>query len=108
MARHTHTPEQLEAIAADLDGAATAIREIAKSIRASGMPHALIHGMTIKTVYVPEVLDWIGKAKADADSQIRAFHLDVQSKAELHKKQAEYQKTVAAKKPWKKAPKKKT
>lgn len=55
------------------------------------------------------ILDWIEKANAEANMQIRAYSLGVQSKAEFQKQKNENAKLAAAKKPWpKKATKEKS
>lgn len=97
MAREHHTAEQLEEIAEQLVSAAKDVVGIAEQLKASGMPHSLIHGTTLRSVYIPQLLDWIGKAKVDTESQIRSYRAGVQSKAEVHKKKNENQKQKAAK-----------
>ena len=100
MARSNYSADELEVIADDLLKASEAIRSTAGSLRESGMATALVHGTTMKSTYVPWVQDWIGKTRADIESQIRSYLSGVQSKAELHKKQTEQQKlrSAAAKK----------
>jgi len=95
-------------MASDLESVAKALRDIATLVRDSGIEKALIHGATIKSIYIPEIQDWTGKARVDTESQVRSYLTGNQSKAELYKRQNEQKKLAAAKKPWpKKATKKK-
>ena len=101
MARTVHSPDDFDAIAKSLEDAAKAIRDIAEHIRGNKIPHPKIHGTTVKTVYVRQILDWIGKAREDTESQWRAHLAGIQSKADLHKKQSDRKtKLAAAKKPF--------
>jgi hypothetical protein len=106
MARNAHTSDDFDSMAAELSGAVDALKEIATLMRESELPFSLIHGTTASNVYVPALLDWIGKAKVDTQSQVRAHLAGKQSKAEFHKQQNQSRKAAAAKKPWKKATKK--
>ena len=102
MARNEHSPESFEVIAAELESGAETLKLIAKTMRDSGLPHALIHGSASKNVYLPSLLDWIEKANAEVKMQVRAYLAGVESSAELQKKRSASQKLAAAKKSTKK------
>lgn len=106
MAREFYTPEDLQALAKELVSAAETIESIATHMHSVGMPKALIHGTTLKTVYLPQLLNWIDKARADTQAQARAYSAGVPSKAEVLKQVNQKLKLAAAKKAVK-APKKK-
>ena len=107
MARNTQKPKDFESVADKLLTGAEALRNIAKAMRESGMPHALVHGVAIKNVHLPTVLEWIKKANLDVTLQIDSYSESVQSSAELMKQKAESQKKSAAKKPFTPKPVKK-
>ncbi|WP_010581920.1 hypothetical protein [Schlesneria paludicola] len=107
MARHEHTAEQFESIANDLAKAIETINATVATMREAGMPHALVHGSSPKNQHLPAVLDWIEKVNAEVKMQARAYLSGVASQAELLKQKSDNQKAAAAKKPWKKAAKKK-
>ena len=107
MARNEHTPEQLEAIAAELHDAVNTLNELAALMRQHGMPHALIHGTTSQNFHIPAVLEWVGKTNVDVRSQLRAYLAGIRSRAEIQVEKNRAQQAAEAQKPWKKATKKK-
>lgn len=109
MARNQQTPDEFEAISAELMKAAKSLSSVAATMREHGMPHALVHGTMPQTMHIPAIIDWVGKINVDVNSQLRAFLSGVQSRAEFHKQKSENQKSASAsKKSWpKKATKKK-
>lgn len=109
MARNEHTPQQFIALAKELSEASTTLQALATLMTDNGMPHALVHGSTTQNIYVPAVLEWVGKTNADVRTQLRAYLAGVQSSAEFQKQKNESLKKAAAKKPFSpKATKKKT
>lgn len=115
MARHEHTPEMFDSIAAELSEASESIKSIADMMRSEHLAYALIHGTLVQNVHLPAIMEWMHKATGDVKAQLRSHKIGVPSKAELHKQATENQKLTAAgkklaaaKKPWpKKAAKKK-
>ena len=98
MARNDQTPEDFEKFAEELSKGAKTLKSIAANMRKNDLSTALVHGSTVRNIYVPSLLDWIEKTSADVNSQIRASLAGVKSNAELMKEQSDNQKRATGKK----------
>lgn len=98
MARQESTPEQLEAIAAELIRAGDMLKATAVEMRNAGMPHMLLHSTMFLNSHLPATTEFAMKVQLDSVSQLRAFGSGTTSRIESREKYHANQKLAAAKK----------